>query len=282
MELEMAGMSDAEPIQPSAVDAAVEKTEEPSTGTPGNPDSPVQSLPELMEPLQIRPDEGYPLVLDHTHRIAAESFGILRARVLRAQAARGLRSILLTSPGTEEGKTLISVNLGLSFGHLAQKRVLLVDGDLRASGATAMLKLGGKPGFADYLQGKRTAEEVIYPTSFPFLSVLPAGHVEEESLAELLAGAGWRHLLDFARQKYDLILVDSVPLAAPVVDLELLAAPCDGILLIIQIRKSARSALGLVRKRLDQQKILGVVINNADQLSGYSYSYYRYYGSKSK
>jgi protein-tyrosine kinase len=280
--MEMAGMNEREEIRSLEGGATVEKSERESGAATDPTAPPAESEVETGLPVQISWNETYPLVLDHTHRIAAESFSILRSRLLRAHAKHGIRSILLTSPGMEEGKTLISVNLGLSFGHLAQKHVLLVDGDLRASGTTSMLKMSARAGLGDFLQGKKTAEDVIYPTTFPHLSVLPAGRVPEKSLPELLAGPGWRELMDFAKQKYDLILIDSVPVAAPVVDLELLAAHCDAALLIVQIRKTTRQSLSLVPKRLDLGKILGVVVNNADQLSEYDYSYYHYYGSRSK
>ncbi len=253
-----------------------------ASATAGAPAPPAESETETSRLVQIAWNETYPLVMDHTHRVAAESFSILRSRVIRAHAKHGIRSILLTSPGVEEGKTLVSLNLGLSFGHLAQKHVLVVDSDLRASGATSILKMTDRAGLGDFLQGKKTAEDVIYPTTFSHLSVLPAGQVPEKSLPELLAGPGWRELVDFAKQRYDLMLVDSVPVAAPVVDLELLAAPCDATLLIVQIRRTTRESLSLVPKRLDLQKILGVVVNNADELSRYDYSYYHYYGSRSK
>jgi capsular exopolysaccharide synthesis family protein len=235
------------------------------------------SLPSLIE---IRHDEAFPLVLDHTHRIATEAFGILRSRVLRAHLKYGIRSIVFTSPGMSQGKSLISVNLALSFGHLGQKRVLLVDGDLRASGATRMLKLEKLPGLADLLLGKATPEEAIRATNFPHLSLLPAGNVPEKALPELLAGSSWKEFLESAKQQYDLILIDTVPVTAPVVDLELLAASCDAALLVVQIRKTTRESLEAVPKRLDRQKLLGVVINNADAISDYTSGYYNYYRLK--
>jgi protein-tyrosine kinase len=280
--LEVADMSEPTEIQMPTGEATVEKGEREADMATDIPALPAESETEGSRLVAIGRSETYPLVLDHTHRIAAESFSILRSRLLAAHVKHGIHSILLTSPGMEEGKTLISVNLGLSFGHLAQKRVLLVDADLRANGATSLLKMTGRAGLGDFLQGKKTAEGVIYPTTFPHLSVLPAGQVPEKSLPELLAGPEWRELVEFAKQRYDLMLIDSVPVAAPVVDLELLAAPCNATLLIVQIRKTTRESLSLVPKRLDVQKILGIVVNNADELSEHDYSYYQYYGSRSK
>lgn len=231
---------------------------------------------------QIRADEKYPLVLDHTHPIATECFGILRSRLVRAQAKLDIRTILLTSPGMEDGKTLITVNLALSLGHLARKSVLLIDGDLRAKGATRLLKMESLPGLGELLLGQNRMEELVRPTTFPVLSVLPAGHVSDKSLPELLAGPMWHDLLEHAKRKYDMVLVDSVPAAAPVADIELLAAHCDAVLLVVQMRKTTRASLSAVPKRLDRQKILGVVINNADELSRYDYNYYQYYSPQPK
>jgi capsular exopolysaccharide synthesis family protein len=224
--------------------------------------------------LRIGPSERYPLVLDHSHAAAAESFGILRSRLLRAHTKHGVRSVLVTSVGPEDGKTLTAVNLSLSLGQLAQKRVLLIDADLRGAGATPLLKLEELPGLGELLSGSKTAEDVIYPTSFSHLSVLPKGHVPEKSLPELLAGPAWQKLIEFAKERYDLIVVDTVPAVAPVVDLELLSGACDAMLLVVRIRKTIREDLSCVRKRLEMQKLLGVVINSADELSEYNSSYY--------
>ena len=67
--------------------------------------------------------------------------------------------------------------------------------------------------------------------------------------------------------------MDSLPVSAPVADLELLTAPCDAFLFVVYMRRTQRQALERANKRLDQKKFLGVIINNADEIYDYDYSY---------
>src|SRR5580704_15040275 len=166
----------------------------------------------------IQADPNFPLVLDHKHLMATESFSILRSRLLTVHNRIGTRTVLITSSEAGDGKTLIATNLALSLGQLGSKRILLVDGDLRASSASRLLKLWHLPGLGEFLQNKKPFEAVVHPTGFPSLSVTPAGLVPEKSLPEMLEGSRWPEFLEVAKQKFDIIVVDCLPVAAPVAD----------------------------------------------------------------
>jgi capsular exopolysaccharide synthesis family protein len=212
--------------------------------------------------------------MDHNHPIAAESFSILRSRLLGVHSKLGTRSVVITSGESGDGKTLVATNLALSLGQLGSKRILFVDGDLRAGVATRVLKMKQLSGLGDYLQGRKTFEAVVHPTEFPSLSVAPTGNVTNKMLPEILEGSRWTEFLEQAKLKYDLIIVDSLPLSAPVADLELLTAPCDAFLFVVYMRRTNRQALQRVTSRLDPKKFLGVIINNADEIYDYDYNYY--------
>lgn len=223
----------------------------------------------------------YPLALDHSSLAAAEYFGVMRARVVSAHTKAGIRSIMITSAQKQEGKSLICSNLAISFGRLGRYRVLLVDGDMRARGVTGLLHLEEATGLAEFLTGAASFEETVRPTDFAAVSVVSAGNPPEESLPTLLEGPRWKEFLDRAKQDFDLILVDSVPVSAPLADFELMSAGCDGVLLVVHLRKTSREALSVVTQRMDR-KLLGLVLNNSDQprkFDYYSY-YYRSAGTK--
>jgi non-specific protein-tyrosine kinase len=222
---------------------------------------------------QIKPDPNFPLVLDHNHSMAAESFSILRSRILGVHKKLGTRSILITSAEAGDGKTLIATNIALSLGQLGSKRILLVDGDLRYATVTRILNLKHLPGMGEFLQGRRPFSAVVHPTGFPALSVAPAGLISKKILPEILQGPRWPEFLQQAKEEFDLIIVDSLPVSAPVADLELLTAPCDAFLFVVYMRRTQRQALERANKRLDQKKFLGVIINNADEIYDYDYSY---------
>ena len=225
-------------------------------------------------PVELRPDPRYPLILNRAQLPATECFSIIRSRLLSVQGQLGIRSVLVTSTEQEEGKTLISLNLAVSFGQLGQKNVLLVDGDLRRSGVSNLLQLQHAMGLSDFLRGGKSFSSVVQPTSFPSLSVVAAGSPPEGSLPELLEGPRWGEFLELAKEQFDLVLVDSVPAAAPVADFELLLGSCGAVLLVVQIRKTTRESIARAMLRIDRKKLLGVLVNNAEQPDRYKYSYY--------
>jgi len=236
---------------------------------PPKPASDPTSIKALMEN-----DARFPLVLDRHHLAAAEAFSILRSRLLAVHNKLGTRSVVISSAQSGDGKTLVATNLAISLGKLGSKRILFVDGDLRAGTATRVLKLNDLPGLAEYLQGKKSFESVVHVTEFPALAVVPTGVVPNDSLPHMLEGPRWAEFLEQAKLRNDLIIVDSLPLSAPVADLELLTAPCDAVLFVVYMRRTNRQALQRVHSRLDSKKFLGVIINNADEIYDYDKNYY--------
>jgi capsular exopolysaccharide synthesis family protein len=231
--------------------------------------------------VRIEPHAEYPLVLDHNLVMASESFGVLRSRVMSVHSNQRLQVFVITSSGAGEGKTLTAINLALSLGQLGRKRVLLVDGDLRASKATNVLRLQGKPGLAEYLLERASFSQCVHPTAFPSLWVVPAGQVPDKSLPEMLEGPRLNQFRDEVKENFDITVVDSLPVGAPVADLELTLTICDAYLFVVRLHSTSRESLDFARDRLDRSKLLGLVINNADEVHPYN-SHYYYYGSSRK
>ena len=235
--------------------------------------SEVEPIPQdILVELCSRPES--PLITDPERRSLNEHFGTLGARVLSAHTKAGIRSFLVTSPQRHDGKSFTSTNLAMSLAQLEDKRVLLIDGDLRLKGITGMLGLEQRAGLADFLQRAALFQECVKATTLPCLYIVPAGNVLEDSLPGVLAGSRWPEFLEKAKQQFDLIVVDSVPVSAPIADFELLLTACDSALLVVQIRQTTREAINLCTQRM-QRKLLGVVINNIEpgRRSGYHSNY---------
>ena len=230
------------------------------------------------KPVRVRADASYPLLVDQEQVVASEHFSVLRSRILNLQAKSGMRSLIIASAQKGEGKSLISTNLALSLAQLERHRILLVDGDLRVKGVSQLLGLGEERGLSDFLRGEAEIESCIRRTSLPYLCVTGAGTQSEECLPAILEGSKWPEFLERAREVADLIVVDSVPIAAPIADYELLSAACDAALLIVHLRKTSREALSLALQQMDS-KLIGVVINNQEPRIGFDYYSY-YYGKK--
>jgi len=229
------------------------------------------------EPVVLRADPAYPLLVDPQQKEAAEHFGVLRTRLLTVRAQSGFRSVLLSSPQKEDGKSFTCLNLAISLAQLRKDRILLVDADLRIRGISELLGLPEDKGLFDFLEEREPFESCIRATTLPHLYVTPAGNVSVESLPAVLEGLRWRDFLERAKQEFDMIVVDSVPVSAPIADLELVLAGCDAVLLVVRLRKTTREALDIATRRL-KDKLLGVIVNDA-QL-GKSSTYNSYYGNK--
>lgn len=213
--------------------------------------------------VELRSTAACPLLVDPEQRAAAEHFAVLRARLLNACNKSHFRSVVITSPQQQDGKSFTSVNLAISLAQLQQIRILLIDGDLRLGGVTRMLGLKKSTGLADFLQHWAPFEECVKATTLSRLNVAPAGNVVGDSLPAILEGARWPEFIQKAKQEFDLIVVDSVPVSAPIADFELLLNPCDAALLVVQVRKTAREALSVAADQM-QGKLLGVIVNNKE------------------
>ena len=225
-------------------------------------------------------DPLYPLALDHSSMAAAEYFGVMRARLVNAHNKSGIRSVLITSPEKQEGKSLVCANLAISFGRLGRYRVLLVDGDMRMRGVSRLLHVEEGPGLAELLAGAATFEDAVHPSDFPAVSVVGAGSPPDENIPTLLDAPRWGEFLERAKQQFDLIIVDSVPVSAPLADFELMSSSCDGVLLVVHLHKTSREALLVTAQRMDR-KLLGLVLNNAERSERFDY-YSNYYSTKTK
>jgi capsular exopolysaccharide synthesis family protein len=241
----------------------------------------VKNVPQSSKQvIRIAPDQESPLIINTNDPIASEAFGILRSRLLKA-CEQSKKTVLVTSAEQGEGKTVVAINLALSLAQLGQKRILLVDSDLRVCGVTRFLGLSDRYGLGDFLRSERPIEAVIHPTNYNNLFVVPVGQTPAKLLPEILEGGRWVEFINAVKEQFDLIVIDSLPITAPVVDLELLMAPCDGVLITVQIGKTRRSNLNRIARWTDKQKLLGVIVNNADKLKDGSYAS-SYYGRTEK
>jgi receptor protein-tyrosine kinase len=208
---------------------------------------------------------------------AAESYRSLRTSLQFVRQEGQLRSIVVTSPGADEGKTATLANLGVVFAQ-AGERVVLVSCDLRRPRIGAFFELDETDGLTSVLIGERTLEQVLLPVpGHDWLSLLPAGPVPPNP-AELLDGAGTRDILADLRKRFDLVLIDSPPVL-PVTDAAILSRHADATLMLAAAGQTRPGDLHRAVEKLDQvgTKILGLVLNKVTRQTGRTYGYsYRY------
>jgi receptor protein-tyrosine kinase len=201
--------------------------------------------------------------------LPAEEYRALRTRIAQAENGRPLRVILVTSPVTGDGKTITSANLALTMAQEFNRRVLLVDGDLRKPGVHALFDLPVDPGLSDVLAGGATIEETILPLTAHRLSVLPAGRPAYRP-AELLGSAAMRNLLRMLGQQFDRIIVDMPP-ATPLADVGILLPHADGVLMVVRAGRTPKPTIERALAEVEASKLLGLVLNDSGDLDPHRY-----------
>jgi capsular exopolysaccharide synthesis family protein len=204
----------------------------------------------------------------------AESYRNIRTSILLSNVDQAPQVILVTSPLSGDGKSTTAYNLAISFG-VQDKRVLLLDADMRRPTISQKTNCEGKKGLSDLLVGKLPVEEVVQQhPGLANLFVLTSGSIPPMP-AELLASARFAELIKELRGKFDYILIDAPPVLL-VTDPLLLAFSADGIVLVVRAGVTTRPSLKRLRAALQRPNIrpLGYVLNGfKDDTEGYGYGY---------
>lgn len=204
-----------------------------------------------------------------------EQYRQLAATLHNAQEANGLKAVMIASAVGGEGKTLTAANLALTFAESYQRRVLLVDADLRKPSLHHLFP--GEPYRAWTPAGTPRRWAVHVREVAPNLGLLTRKAPSVAPIAELTSGR-MRELIQEARDVVDWIVVDTPPIAV-LPDATLLASVVDGTVLVV---RAGSTPLDLVKRAvdaLDAKKTLGVVLNGTTRpMRHHGYGYENYYG----
>jgi protein-tyrosine kinase len=195
------------------------------------------------------------------HSTVAERYRAVRARLAVQEDDGPLRSILVTSPGSRDGKSVTAANLALTMAQEYQRNVLLIDGDLRGSSVHTLFGLDPTPGLAEVLAGEVTLDEALVYLPDYRLTILPAGRTPQFP-TELLGSTAMRRAIDTVRARFDRILID-LPAVSPLADVGTLAPLADGIVMVVRAGVTQRPALDEALSAFEENKILGIVLNDA-------------------
>jgi capsular exopolysaccharide synthesis family protein len=216
--------------------------------------------------------------------IIAEQFRQVRTRLQHTASLETTRSILITSPGPQDGKSTVAANLAAGFA-LNGRRILLVDANFRRPELHRIFGSSNESGLATVLSGKSSLESTVHKTAVPNLDVLSAGP-KPENATELLEGPALTDFIDRALEEYDHVLFDSGPLLF-VSETVALAPRVDGVVTVVRARTNSRGLLQRMRDGLRQLKAehLGVVLNAVRAQAGGYYNrniktYYEYQNGK--
>jgi protein-tyrosine kinase len=203
--------------------------------------------------------------------VGAERFRTLRSRLYQIAATRQLRTVLVTSSVPAEGKTYVASNLAQSIVRQTDRKVLLIDADLRASRMHIVMGAPRTPGLSDYLRGEADEFKVIQKGDDANLFLI-AGGSEVSNPSELLLNDRMKRLLDLAALTFDWIIIDTPP-ALPVHDASMLSGLCDGVLFVVRAGSTDHEVAAKASASFADKDLLGVVLNRADGNAGYGYYY---------
>jgi capsular exopolysaccharide synthesis family protein len=202
----------------------------------------------------------------------AERFRTLRSRLYQIAGTRMLKRLLITSSVAAEGKTFVASNLAQSIAQQSERRVLLIDADLRAPRLHSALGAPRRPGLTDYLTGKISEYAAIQRGALENLFLIAAGN-EASGPGELLLHDRMKQLLDGLTPIFDWIIIDSPP-AMPVHDASILADMTDGVLLVVRAGSTEVEVVEKTAAEFREKNLLGVVLNQVDKADSYSSYYY--------
>lgn len=201
---------------------------------------------------------------------AAEQYRSLRTRLAQMEGAGGLRTMLITSPQKGEGKSVTASNLALTMAQELQRRVVLVEADLRKPSLQHLFGLPPGPGLSEYLTGAVDLKDALQFVPEHNLTLLTAGAAPINP-AELLGSTAMRRLIDHLRTRFDRVIFDTPPVL-PLADVAILAPLVDGSMLVVRAGVTPKPAIENALRAFDSSRLLGVVLNE----SGMEQDYYRY------
>jgi protein-tyrosine kinase len=242
----------------------------------GAAESKRQKLVPGLQPAFMSPATAGKLVVgDDADPAFVEQYRRLAAALHHSQLQSGTRSVMIVSAVESEGKTLTATNVALTLSHSYQKRVLLIDADLRRPSVHEVFRLDNRVGLGDVLKGSVTDGHPPVHKVSSNLWVMTAGRPNQDPMGALVSDTMRQFLLD-AGEQFDWLVVDTPPVGI-LPDANLLIEMVDIALLVVRAKKTSYQMVMRAVDAIGASRVLGVVLNRADQSEFVGgYASYRY------
>ena len=229
----------------------------------------------MVPAFRLKDTTGPPLIGNGMPTEFAEAFRGIRTSVLFSSADAGSKSIVVTSTGPGEGKSVVSANLSMALA-LAGQRVLLIDADMRRPKAHELFGVSQEPGLSNVMVGESKASDAVRRTLTPNLWLMAAGK-HPPNPAELLGSKRFKDFMASLGEHFDWVIVDSPPVMA-VTDASIIAHDATGVIFVVGADMTSRGAAKTALEQLDsaKAKYVGGVLNRVNVHSS-PYYYARHY-----
>ncbi|MFX8975126.1 polysaccharide biosynthesis tyrosine autokinase [Acinetobacter baumannii] len=222
------------------------------------------------------------LAVKNSDDIAIESLRSIRTAIHFALANAKNNIIMISGPSPEVGKSFISTNLATIFAQ-GNKRVLLIDADMRRGYMHKYFDVDVKPGLSELLSGQADLQKVLHKTQVANLDVITRGK-SPTNPSEILSSNQFKELLEQLQSQYDHIIIDPPPVLA-VTDGIIISQYTGVNLIVARYAKSQMKELELTVNRFEQAgvKVNGFILNDIQRASaGYGYGYNYAYAYKAQ
>lgn len=219
------------------------------------------------------------LIMKHNGKSPiSETYRTLRTNIQFTALDTKEKLLVVTSAGMGEGKSTTITNLAVAIAE-TDKKVLLIDCDMRRPTVHKIFRLSNTQGLSNYLIGQAPLEEVVAKEEGN-LHILTSGTIPPNP-SELLGSKKMESFLDEMKKEYDYILLDAPPVMA-VTDAQILSTLSSGVILVVASGKAQRELAKRSKELLEAvgAKIIGAVLTCIDIKAGSKYGYYQYYADE--
>jgi capsular exopolysaccharide synthesis family protein len=217
------------------------------------------------------------VAITHPNSNYCEEYRSLRTHILHRSQRQKLQSIVVASVNPSEGKSVTALNLSWLLAQTDAVNCLIIDSDLRMPSLADYLGIETDKGLSDILSGSCGLKDAIVRLEPAGLHILPGGEARPD-VAELISGPKFKDILAEAREMFDYVIIDAPPLGI-FTDATVLINHADGALLVIRANRTRFSILDRILDPLPKDRMLGVVLNQSEDVmdeSHYNYGYYNY------
>ncbi|MDP2895494.1 MAG: CpsD/CapB family tyrosine-protein kinase [bacterium] len=199
----------------------------------------------------------------------AEQYRMLRTNLFALNSGPPVHSVVVTSAIKGEGKTVTSLNLATVMATDTEKKIAVVDCDLRRPNMHTLLNMELQPGLSEFLRGEATLDAVSHKGKIPNLTIITAGRPPMNP-SELVGSRKMAETVNELKKQFDFVVFDTPPIMA-VTDAGLLGAIVDGVLLVVRAESTKRD---LVRRaetllRGAKARVVGCVLTNIKEYTPY-------------
>ena len=205
----------------------------------------------------------------------SECYRGIRTSIEFSNLDKEMKVINITSAMKREGKSTITANLAVSFANI-DKRVLIIEGDLRTPSVHKMFEISNTNGLTNILLSNKGFPECVHCTDIKNLHVLTCGPIPPNP-SEILSSNKMKQFINDLKEEYDYIFIDTPPIGV-VTDAGIISNYSDGCVFVVGSKQCDVEMAKLAKQRLDGvgANIIGAVLNKFES-EGSSYSYYNYY-----